>query len=165
MQLLVAIHPDYLPASEIAKLPAEVMERAGGMRNVFLIDFVGLRKWQIPGLPAGRISHVGKSRGPANEFYPYKNNFKKALDKVSSKLGKGEKIDVTFFGGAARNCFEGICEPALSVISERFKGRLASAKTYLPWVYGSKYRPPNRKAAPNWEVLHKRHSRRRGPLP
>ncbi|MBU0662820.1 MAG: hypothetical protein ABH854_02250 [Candidatus Diapherotrites archaeon] len=152
MQLLVAIHPS-IP--EMSELPVEVTKRAGGWRNAFLILFVDhlsdvtVDRWFNVPARSGRIGYVCHSGWPKNQFPAYKKDFKKALDKVSSKLRKDEKINVIFFGGSAQDCYKHICEPALSAISKRFgKERLASAKTFLPLVWGRPLRKTSAKPSP-----------------
>ncbi len=69
------------------------------------------------------------------DFGAYRKNFGKAIDAISKKLGKNEKIEPVFFGGSEETCFDRIRTGATADLRKKFGGRLGEIKTETRWVY------------------------------
>lgn len=105
------------------------------------------------GVVPGRVLSVqaATSDGEGLVFEPYKENFAKAIETVLGHAWKDEKVDVVFFGGTAKGCFDRIGGEALKELTARLGSRIGKIETAAQWTYkfgGKRILPlPSRKRA------------------
>ncbi|MFH1224491.1 MAG: hypothetical protein V1676_01680 [Candidatus Diapherotrites archaeon] len=146
MKLILAIHPDYASAGEMQKF---LKLQCRGKEKLYVIYFsvyapskkgslmkrlFGPLAKELAGFK--RLIALGPVDNEFTDFGGYDKAFSEKISLLKKKLGKGEKVKVMSFGGAAEGCYKRINEPAYMKIKEILgEGNVFVRGSYLPLMW------------------------------